>query len=135
MSTLFIYFTTTCSVEECLVISNYDSWRGIAVEGKYRRFNSTLFVKDDISPDDETLMLIYRGQGWHGVQGNIRGVTINLGSRWAFIKDIAKPVIGSVHQWTQKGDSSGTIYGKCGEKGMHFIVTFKPKKFMRSINQ
>ena len=114
--------------EECVVISNYDEeFRGIPVDGEYRRLNKRFFVKNDISLiEDETLMLIeeFDGKGWSGCKGNVRAFedrVCNIYERFAYFPDISKPVIGNVNIWEQKGDSSGILHGKCGQHGIMFM--------------
>ena len=121
-------FHTYKIVEECLVISNYNGdYGGIPIDGEYRRLNERFFVKNDICLiEGETLMLIKQPNGnqWSGCKGNIRAFENKYcpnGKRFAYFSDITKPKVGNVNIWSKKGDSSGTLQGKCGQHGMIFM--------------
>ena len=121
-------FHTCKIVEECLIISNFNGESGgIPIDGEYRRLNERLFVKNDLCLiEGETLMLIKypNGNGWSGCKGSIREFENRNcpdRKRFAYFPDITKPKIGNVNIWSKKGDSSGTLQGKCGQHGKIFM--------------
>ena len=123
------------AVSECVVISNYGGdFRGIPIDGEYRRLNETFFVKNDIKIEGETLMLIhkFKHSGWSGCKGNILGFersSCASGGRWAYIPDIAEPRTGNVNIWSQKGDSSGILSRRC--QGILFFKRIYTKRIIR----
>ena len=120
------------------MISNFGGeFRGIAIDGEYKRLNETVFVKNDGNIESKKLMLIYKlkGNGWSGCSGFVNAFEPNQcksGGRWAFIPDLALPRKGNVNIWSKKGDSSGIV--ECGKHGRLLCTIFVQRISIEIIN-